>query len=182
MRWFIALIWSIILSICLAFMVAVVFLVLAFVLPSLFFEEIRNTGLLNVWEFWDAMTLWELECWPSGNWNAGNSSFTGDRRGLEARFKSADNERLVVVGFVFELFFIVSVRGVLTLFSLSWVRLVHGELTCVFVVLPGKRWRIGSLENFVEIRFRTWLLLDAVRSSMSELVFFGAHNPWYPNL
>ena len=81
-----------------------------------------------------------------GNWNgrvAGNSSFTGERSGLVARFKSVDDERSAdderLVGFVFELFFIVSVRGVLTLFSLSWVRLVHGVLTFVFFVLPGKR-------------------------------------------
>ena len=56
------------------------------------------------------------------------SSFTGERIGLLARLESTDDERLVVVGFVL-LFFIVVREGSWTWFSLSWVRLVHGQLT-----------------------------------------------------
>ena len=57
-----------------------------------------------------------------------DSSFTGERIGLLARFESADDERLVVVGFVLLCFIFVRERF-WTLFSLSWVRLVHGQLT-----------------------------------------------------
>ncbi len=70
--------------------------------------------------------------------------------GLLARFESADDERLVVAGLVFELVFtVLSVRDVLTLFSLSWVRLVHGELTCVFVVL---HWE--EMKDWILLEFR----------------------------
>ena len=53
------------------------------------------------------------------------SSLTGERIGLLARFESADDERLVVVGFVLLCFIFVRERSG-TLCSLSWVRLVHG--------------------------------------------------------
>ena len=104
-----------------------------------------------------------------------DSSFTGERIGLLARFESADDERLVVVGFVLLCFIVLSVRGVWTLFSLSWVRLVHGQLTFCFVVLHREEMKDRVL---VELR---WNSLSYVASfgcgSLSELVFFGAHNP-----
>jgi hypothetical protein len=62
-----------------------------------------------------------------------------------------------------------------TLFSLSWVRLVHGQLTFVVVVLHREEMKDRIL---VELR---WNSLSYVASfgcgSLSELVFFGAHNP-----
>ena len=92
-----------------------------------------------------------------------------------ARFESADDERLVVVGFVLICFIVLSVRGVWTLFGLSWVRLVHGELTFCFVVLLREEMKDRVL---VELR---WNSLSYGASfgcgSLSELVFFGAHNP-----
>ena len=61
-----------------------------------------------------------------------------------------------------------------TLFSLSWVRLVHGQLTFVVVVLHREEMKDRIL---VELR---WNSLSYVASfgcgSLSELVFFGAHN------
>ncbi len=62
-----------------------------------------------------------------------------------------------------------------TLFSLSWVRLVHGQLTVVVVVLHSEEMKDRIL---VELR---WNSLSYVASfgcgSSSELDFFGAHNP-----
>ena len=62
-----------------------------------------------------------------------------------------------------------------TLFSLSWVRLVHGQLTVVVVVLHREEMKDRIL---VELR---WNSLSYVASfgcgSLSELVFFGTHNP-----
>ena len=62
-----------------------------------------------------------------------------------------------------------------TLFSLSWVRLVHGQLTFVVVVLHREEMKDRIL---VELR---WNSLSYVASfgcgSLSELVFFWAHNP-----
>ena len=92
--------------------------------------------------------------------------------GLLARFESADDERLVVVGFVLFGFIFVRERS-WTLFSLSWVRLVHGQLTFVVVVLHREEMKDRIL---VEFRWNSFSY-DALRSSLSELVFFGAHNP-----
>ena len=62
-----------------------------------------------------------------------------------------------------------------TLFSLSWVRLVHGQLTFVVVVLHRE-----EMEDRILVELR-WNSLSYVASlgcgSLSELVFFGAHNP-----
>jgi hypothetical protein len=91
-------------SVNLVVSVAVVVLLLTFVKSCLFFEEVLDKGLLTVREFW------------------GDSSFTGERMGLLARFESADDERLVVVEFVLFGFIFVRERS-WTLFSLSWVRI-----------------------------------------------------------
>ncbi len=69
--------------------------------------------------------------------------------GLLARFESADDERLVVVGFVLLCFIFVVRERSLTLFSLSWVRLVHGELTFVVVVLYGE-----EIKDRIPVEFR----------------------------
>ena len=93
------------------------------------------------------------------------SSLTGERIGLLARFESADDERLVVVGFVLLCFILVRERF-WTLFSLSWVRLVHGQLTFVVVVLHREEMKDRIL---VELR---WNSLSYVASfgCVAELV------------
>jgi hypothetical protein len=65
-----------------------------------------------------------------------------------ARRESADDERFG--GLVFELFIFRCVvrERYLTLFSLSWVRLVHGELTFVVVVLHGEEMKDRILVEF----------------------------------
>ena len=65
-----------------------------------------------------------------------------------ARFESADDERLVVVGFVLLCFIFVRERFLWTLFSLSWVRLVHGQLTFCFVVLHREEMKDRILVEF----------------------------------
>ena len=82
-----------------------------------------------------------------------------------ARFESADDERLVVVGFVLLCFIFVRERF-WTLFSLSWVRLVHGQLTFCFVVLHREEMKDQVL---VELR---WNSLSYVASfgCVAELV------------
>ena len=62
-----------------------------------------------------------------------------------------------------------------TLFSLSWVRLVHGQLTFVVVILHREEMKDRIL---VELRWNTLSYVASFGcSSSSELDFFGAHNP-----